>query len=65
MFRFACGNDTVSAVAGFYESMEDVKSTFADQRQSWLAVIFATMLLFLGLYALVAAAQTITGQHPT
>lgn len=59
------GNNTVSAVAEFYESMEDVEVDIrADQRQSWLAVIFATMLLFLGLYALVhRGSQTITGQQ--
>lgn len=59
------GNDTVSAVAEFYESMEDVEVDIrADQRQSWLAIVFATLLLFLGLYALVhRASQTITGQQ--
>lgn len=59
------GAEAVSAVAEFYQSMEDVELDIRiDQRQSWMSVSFAGLLLFSGLYWLVhRASLTIRDQQ--
>jgi hypothetical protein len=61
----ARGSGQVAAVAEFYQSMDKIDTDIrSDQQQSWMAIVFAALLLYSGLYALVhRASLTITHQQ--